>query len=46
MDDKAAFTGFLNPVFLTIVFIFLTAIVAAFIRGRKKDKCLKVLLKP
>lgn len=41
MDDKATFTGFLHPVFLTIVFIFLTAIVAAFIRGRKRDKCLK-----
>jgi len=41
MDKDGTFTGFLNPVFLTIVFIFLSAIVAAFIRGRKRDKCLK-----
>lgn len=31
----------LHPVTLTILFIFLTTIVAAFIRGRKRDKCLK-----
>ncbi len=31
----------MNPLFLTIVFIFLSAIVAALIKGRKRDKCLK-----
>lgn len=40
MSD-GTFTGFLHPVFLTIVFIFLSAIVAAVIKGRKRDKCLK-----
>ena len=34
-------TPFLNPVVITILFIILSAVVAAFIRGRKKDKCLK-----
>ena len=34
-------SGFSNPFFLTICFIFLSAIVAAFIKGRNKDKCLK-----
>lgn len=30
-----------NALLITILFIFLSTIVAAFIRGRKKDKCLK-----
>ena len=34
-------SGFLNPFFLTIVFVFLSGIIAAFIKGRKRDKCLK-----
>jgi hypothetical protein len=33
--------GFFNPVVITILFILLSTVVAAFIRGRKKDKCLK-----
>ena len=41
MSDNGTFTGFLHPIFLTIVFIFLSTIVAAFIRGRNRDKCLK-----
>lgn len=31
----------LNPVALTIIFIVLTTFVGAFIKGRKRDKCLK-----
>ena len=31
----------LNPVAITILFIVLSTFVGAFIRGRKKDKCLK-----
>src|SRR5210317_1476000 len=34
-------TLFSNPVLITILFIILSAVVAAFIRGRKRDKCLK-----
>ncbi len=34
-------SGFSNPFFLTICFIFLSTIVAAFIKGRNRDKCLK-----
>jgi len=32
---------FTDPVVITILFIVLSAVVAAFIRGRKRDKCLK-----
>lgn len=42
MNENNAFLDkLLNPVFLTIVFIFLSGIVAALINGRKRDKCLK-----
>ena len=34
-------SGFLNPVVITIIFIVLSTFVGAFIKGRKKDKCLK-----
>lgn len=40
-ENGALSDFFLHPVVLTIVFIVLSAVVAAFIRGRKKDKCLK-----
>lgn len=40
MSENGAFTGFFHPIMLTIVFIVLSAVIAAFIRGRKKDKCL------
>jgi hypothetical protein len=30
-----------NALLITILFIFLSTVIAAFIRGRKKDKCLK-----
>ena len=33
--------GFFNSVMITILFIALSGVVAAFIRGRKRDKCLK-----
>lgn len=33
--------GLLHPVVLTVLFVFLSAVVAAFIKGRKRDKCLK-----
>jgi hypothetical protein len=34
-------SGFFNPVVITIIFIVLSTFVGAFIKGRKKDKCLK-----
>ena len=34
-------SGFFNPVLVTIIFIGLSTFVGAFIKGRKKDKCLK-----
>jgi hypothetical protein len=34
-------SGFFNPVVVTILFIVLSTFVGAFIKGRKKDKCLK-----
>jgi hypothetical protein len=34
-------SGFFHPVVLTIIFIALSTFVGAFIKGRKKDKCLK-----
>jgi hypothetical protein len=34
-------SGFLNPVLITIIFIALSTFVGAFIKGRKRDKCLK-----
>lgn len=40
-EGKSALPGIFHPVALTILFIFLSTIVAAFIRGRKRDKCLK-----
>lgn len=40
MQNDGFFTGFFHPVVITIVFILLSTIVAAFIRGRKRDKCL------
>jgi len=33
--------GLFNPVVITIIFIVLSTFVGAFIKGRKKDKCLK-----
>lgn len=42
MDEKSGIlSGFLHPVVLTVLFIFLSAIIAALIKGRKRDKCLK-----
>ncbi|MDH4202125.1 MAG: hypothetical protein OEV87_04465 [Phycisphaerae bacterium] len=41
MPENSFFTGFFHPVVITILFIFLSTVIAAFIRGRKKDKCLK-----
>ena len=41
MSENSFFTGFFHPVVLTILFIVLTTFVGAFIKGRKKDKCLK-----
>lgn len=42
MEDNNGFvSGLMHPVVLTVLFIFLSAVVAALIRGRKKDKCLK-----
>ena len=38
---ESIWSGFSNPFFLTICFVFLSAIVAAFIKGRNRDKCLK-----
>lgn len=35
------FMSHLNPVVITIAFIVLSTVVAAFVRGRKRDKCLK-----
>jgi hypothetical protein len=34
-------SGFFNPVVITVLFIVLSTFVGAFIKGRKKDKCLK-----
>lgn len=42
MEDKSSLlSNLLNPFVLTVVFIFLSGIVAALIKGRKRDKCLK-----
>ena len=41
LEATNVWTGFGNPFFLTICFIFLSAIVVAFIKGRNRDKCLK-----
>lgn len=42
MEEKSSLlNNLLNPFVLTILFIFLSGIIAAFIRGRKRDKCLK-----
>ena len=41
MSENGIFTGFFNPVVITILFIVLSTFVGAFIKGRKKDKCLK-----
>lgn len=34
-------SGFFHPVVITIIFIVISTVIAAFIRGRKRDKCLK-----
>ena len=41
MPENAVSSGLFHPVVITILFIVLSTVVAAFIRGRKKDKCLK-----
>ena len=41
MSENGIFTGPFHPVVITIVFIVLSTFVGAFIKGRKKDKCLK-----
>ncbi len=42
MEDKnSLLSNLLNPFVLTVIFIFLSGIVAALIKGRKRDKCLK-----
>ena len=41
MNDSGPLSGFFNPVVITIIFIGLSTFVGAFIKGRKKDKCLK-----
>ena len=41
MPTNGSLSGFYHPLFITIVFIVLSTFVGAFIKGRKKDKCLK-----
>ena len=41
MNDGGLLSGLFHPVVITIIFIVLSTFVGAFIKGRKKDKCLK-----
>ena len=33
----------ISPLFLTVIFIFLTTVITVLVKNRKKDKCLKLL---
>ena len=41
MADAATTNLIFNPFFITVLFIVLSGVVAAFVKGRKRDECLK-----